>query len=63
MQSHSLNLGTKNHKHLVFLTPLDLNSRNTQTNKEKTCGISYVTAWQELIINYLEKKIHQTYIV
>ena len=30
---------------------------------EKTCGISYITTWQELIINYLEKKIQQTNIV
>ena len=30
---------------------------------EKTCGISYITTWKEIIINYLEKKIHQKIIV
>ena len=30
---------------------------------EKSCGISYITTSQELIINYLQKKIHRTNIV
>ena len=32
-------------------------------NKRKTFGISYITTWQERIINYLQKKIHLTNIV